>query len=111
MGRNVQVVCISGQLKSDLLLKIGSTKNEIEVLHDAAPSRPRIAKKTKESFKRYLASTIRRQVDFSCGYVGHLYEGRGIEVIIELAQRLPDVGFFVVVEQRQTSENTKGCMI
>ena len=55
-----------------------------------------LLKKQKENLKRYLASTIRRQVEFLCGYVGHLYEGRGIEVIIELAQRLPDVGFFVV---------------
>ena len=32
---------------------------------------------------------------FSCGYFGHLYEGRGIEVIISLAELLPEVLFLV----------------
>ncbi len=30
------------------------------------------------------------------GYVGHLYPGRGIEIVIELAQKLPDLDFHVV---------------
>lgn len=33
---------------------------------------------------------------FTAGYVGSLYKGRGIEFIIELAQRCPDVSFHVV---------------
>lgn len=32
---------------------------------------------------------------FKVGYFGHLYEGRGIEVIIALAKRFPDFGFYV----------------
>lgn len=30
------------------------------------------------------------------GYVGHLYEGRGIEVVVELAKRLPNIKFHIV---------------
>lgn len=33
---------------------------------------------------------------FVAGYAGHLYPGRGIEVILELARRCPDVEFLVV---------------
>lgn len=35
--------------------------------------------------------------DFSCnaGYFGSTYKGRGVEVIMELARRLPDIGFHV----------------
>lgn len=32
---------------------------------------------------------------FKVGYFGHLYEGRGIEVIIALAKRFPSFGFYV----------------
>jgi len=31
----------------------------------------------------------------NAGYVGHLYSGRGIEIIVELARRLSDVGFHI----------------
>ena len=34
--------------------------------------------------------------NFNIGYVGHLYKGRGIELIIELAKRLPDFSFQIV---------------
>jgi glycosyltransferase involved in cell wall biosynthesis len=33
---------------------------------------------------------------FSAGYVGHLYEGRGIEIIAEMARHVPDVHFHIV---------------
>jgi glycosyltransferase involved in cell wall biosynthesis len=33
---------------------------------------------------------------FTAGYSGHLYEGRGIELILELAQRLPQMQFVLV---------------
>ena len=33
---------------------------------------------------------------FQVGYSGHLYPGKGLEIILELAQRLPDVGFHIL---------------
>ena len=33
---------------------------------------------------------------FTAGYTGHLYKGRGIELILELARRLPNVRFLFV---------------
>jgi glycosyltransferase involved in cell wall biosynthesis len=33
---------------------------------------------------------------FTAGYTGHLYQGRGIELILGLAQRMPDIRFLLV---------------
>lgn len=33
---------------------------------------------------------------FTAGYTGHLYPGRGIEIILELAARLPEITFLIV---------------
>lgn len=33
---------------------------------------------------------------FVAGYSGHLYAGRGVELILDMAARLPEVGFLVV---------------
>jgi glycosyltransferase involved in cell wall biosynthesis len=33
---------------------------------------------------------------FTVGYTGHLYPGRGVDVIIELAKRLPEITFLLV---------------
>lgn len=33
---------------------------------------------------------------FTAGYTGHLYAGRGIELILDLARRIPDMNFLVV---------------
>jgi len=42
----------------------------------------------------------RRQLDlpsgFTAGYTGHLYPGRGVALILEIAQRLPEVNFLLV---------------
>ncbi len=39
---------------------------------------------------------IRSRDGQQVGYVGHLYEGKGIEVIVELARKKPDTDFHVV---------------
>jgi glycosyltransferase involved in cell wall biosynthesis len=33
---------------------------------------------------------------FTAGYTGHLYAGRGVEIILEMARRLPEVAFLLV---------------
>jgi len=39
--------------------------------------------------------------NFNIGYVGHLYKGRGIELIIELAKKLPDFSFQIVGGEKE----------
>lgn len=36
-----------------------------------------------------------RQDKLKAGYFGHLYAGRGIEVILEMAKRIPDIDFYI----------------
>ena len=37
-----------------------------------------------------------RQDGFCAGYTGHLYRGRGIELLVELASQLPQIDFLIV---------------
>jgi glycosyltransferase involved in cell wall biosynthesis len=41
------------------------------------------------------------------GYAGHLYPGRGVELILELARRLPDVYFLLVGGLDEAVESTR----
>ena len=44
-----------------------------------------------------VAAAIRRSPDrLQVGYVGHLYPGKGVDVVLDLARRLPEVDFHVV---------------
>lgn len=44
------------------------------------------------------------------GYVGHLYEGRGIEIVVELARMFPDLNFLVVGgEDKQVNSWRERC--
>jgi glycosyltransferase involved in cell wall biosynthesis len=42
---------------------------------------------------------------FTLGYTGHLYPGRGRELLLELAKKLPQVSFLVVGGERQDISN------
>ena len=42
---------------------------------------------------------------FIAGYIGHLYPGRGVEQIFELAKQLPDIRFLFVGGSNQDIEN------
>lgn len=96
-GRNVSVVAISEQLSRDLLARFGESVSEICVLHDAAPKvGHRATESDKLHWRRTLLSEWTGGGKFICGYVGHLYPGRGIEIIEALAHECPDV-FFIVV--------------
>lgn len=77
----VKVVSITQALVDDYE-KIGFCTDKFEV-HPDACSLPKIveAKKT---------------TSFDVGYVGHLYPGRGMDVIIECARKLPNVNFHII---------------
>lgn len=80
-----KLVVISEKLKDIVLEEFGSEyATKIEVIHDSAP----------EIDARLLAPCITKCTDI--GYVGSFYKGRGIELILEMADELPDKQFHLV---------------
>ena len=65
-------------------------RERIRVVHDAAeaPQGPPAAD--------VLARVRRRKDRLNVGYVGHLYPGKGMELVAELPGRLPEMDFHVV---------------
>ncbi|HET9957110.1 MAG TPA: glycosyltransferase family 4 protein [Polyangiaceae bacterium] len=82
------IVVISDALKQHFLGLFPTAERHIFVAHDGAD--PPCEERTE--FGRKAQNNGRPQV----GYVGHLYPGRGIELILELAQRMPAVDFHLV---------------
>lgn len=86
-----RVVVISEALRADVSTAVGFARSQVIVAHDGADEvgdldRPRALPNASTS------TSIRMQV----AYVGHLYAGRGTELIREVARRLPDVDFHLV---------------
>lgn len=80
------MVVISNALRRDLIAaRMAPARAPLVVAHDAAdpPADP-------VDFDRPVHAPPR------IGYVGNLYEGRGIEMIIELARRMPELAFELV---------------
>ena len=82
--RNLKsIVVISEALKKDLVEHSSTVPDKVIVAHDGADLNPIIG--LKESNER-----------LQVGYVGHLYSGRGIELIFECAENLPDFDFNII---------------
>lgn len=79
----IMLVVISNALKNDYEKLLKSSK-KIIVSHDGAP----VLIKDKPQIKDKKVDHI--------GYIGHLYEGRGIELIIELSKRFKNLTFHVI---------------
>jgi glycosyltransferase involved in cell wall biosynthesis len=85
--RFVRLIVISQALK-EMYLSAGYLSDEaIRVAHDGA-----VGNRPVEPLDEWPGRAGHLQV----GYTGHLYHGRGIDVILELGRRLPDVDFHVV---------------
>ena len=84
INRN-KVVVISKKL-SEIISTEYKTEALPLILHDAASEIRPVA----------ISHHIRDQKRFKIGYFGHLYEGRGVEIIRDLAVRFPLIDFFVV---------------
>ncbi|MBN1378993.1 MAG: glycosyltransferase family 4 protein [Gammaproteobacteria bacterium] len=102
--KNVITLVISEKLKELIKEYHGDIATQIFVLHDAAPIgiKPMLfAEKRKR-----LSDMIKDMEGYTtvCGYFGHLYPGRGIEIIESLAERLPDTAFLVVGGNEQMIE-------
>ena len=81
----VRLVTISEALRQDYLARFPGLKpSQVLVAHDAAelPAQP-------------ASMPARNGTRLAAGYVGSLYPGKGMEMIAELAQRMPGVDFLV----------------
>lgn len=87
-----RLVVISQRLSDMYCAAIPALEGRITVAHDAADPPP------PNPETRPLAGAFR------IGYVGHLYEGRGLNIIKAMAEALPDIAFHLVGGQRDDIE-------
>jgi glycosyltransferase involved in cell wall biosynthesis len=95
---NIQIIVISNTLKTYLENATNCKSFDIHVLHDAgtdeiSPVNKSIKRKTLSDLG-YLDDNF-KNYKFIVGYFGHLYEGRGINIIEEIACKLPDYLFLI----------------
>jgi glycosyltransferase involved in cell wall biosynthesis len=95
-----KIIVISKNLKNFILKKY-KIKNEkkIEILSDSASYN-----------HNYKYDKINRKIFLkknSVGYLGHLYQGRGIDLIIKIAKKLPENNFYIVGGFEKTIEYWK----
>lgn len=81
----IKLVVISQKLK-DVYLERDIARDKIFVAHDGADEVKDLEQKI--SLKEYGKLNI--------GYIGHLYKGKGMEVIEKIAPKLPDFRFHVI---------------
>jgi glycosyltransferase involved in cell wall biosynthesis len=81
------IVCISENLADDLRHMLAPFNN-FRVLADAADPAPQDITP--------VSAWPGREAAIQIGYVGHIYPGKGMEMIWQLAQRLPEQDFHVV---------------
>jgi glycosyltransferase involved in cell wall biosynthesis len=87
------LVTISGALRSDLAEVSGVDPARITVAPEAA--RPRSDEELTAPRPRWLAPAMRPRA-LQVGYTGSLFGGRGVELMVELARRSPDVDLHVL---------------
>ncbi len=121
MGRGARrLVSISNALAADLEIKfrIPGIKGFHKIIPDGVDlERYRDVPTPEEARNTLLARSIKRPFltghsfsadRFTAGYTGHLYPGRGIELILKLATRLPDVNFLIVGGMPNDIEAVRG---
>jgi hypothetical protein len=92
----VRIVSISEKLLEFMASEHRVTPSRTQVLHDAAPAgMTPIAGDRRRSRLQELVPAAAESWRGICGYTGHLYAGRGVELIEALADRRPDVLFLV----------------
>ncbi len=88
-----RLVVISSPLKEHYQTELALPEEQIIVEPDAVDIERFEASPPIEQAKQQL--NINPQT-FTVGYAGNLYQGRGIELIIELAERMPEIAFLIV---------------
>ena len=108
-----KTIVISHALKRILAESYKINLTNCEVLHDAAPKGKRLIPHNlkRKTLKEIISIDISNYL-FICGYFGHLYKGRGIEVIDKLAKHFPQYLFMVfggnekdIKEMREINSN------
>ena len=93
----ITTIVISEKLKELLKKHHGSEPSRVMVLHDAAPNG--IIPISQYHRRRMLLKvfpTIESSWNHVCGYFGHLYAGRGVEVIEDMAKARPEILFLIL---------------
>ena len=93
------VVVISGALRKEVDDVLRGVPVDIVIAHDGAVETKDVA----QEFKK--RETERRRI--SVGYIGHLYEGRGFEIIAGAAKALAELEFHVVGGDEETVQMLK----
>lgn len=95
--RGVKTIVISSALKKLLRQELSTKKFSPLVLHDAAPQGIEVLDSgIKKRFReQYLTDTGYENFKKLVGYFGHLYTGRGVEVILKLSKIHPEHLFLV----------------
>ncbi len=81
------LVVISQALKDHIKKRFNIPDDRIIVAHDGADPLPEAT--TVPPFNK-------KENSFHVGYIGHLYKGRGIDIIAETARKLTDIEFHIV---------------
>ena len=91
-----KVVVITKRLKEILEESYQIRIPNIFILADAAPLGIKKIESKKEK-REFLGAKIQELKDFRSilGYFGHLYKGRGIEIIVEIAKKMPKNLFLI----------------
>lgn len=92
--KRVSTIVISGKLRELLSLHTAtSLDHNVLVLHDGAPLGIKtIPANQRKNFLRPLGIDKNLADNTTvCGYFGQLYEGRGIEILIELVKKKPEI--------------------
>ncbi|MGQ1890976.1 glycosyltransferase [Thermophagus sp. OGC60D27] len=82
--RFLGMVAISSALKN-LYVERGTPPGNIFVAHDGADAKPLDVK-----------GELKGSLPFNAGYFGNVYKGRGVDIIIGMAHRMPGVGFHII---------------
>ncbi len=86
-----KLICISKPLAEEYLKIFKNLPaNKIQIAQDGAdPIEPSHSRETSLTFSY-------RNDKIQVGYIGHLYPGRGVEIIIDLAKECPDMDFHII---------------
>ncbi|PSW57453.1 glycosyltransferase family 4 protein [Photobacterium leiognathi] len=95
----LNVVVISDSLRKIISNEYPRIENKLLVLHDAADI----------PLNNYIKSEVINEDVINVGYIGHLYEGRGCEIIIEVAKRFPEITFHFIGGVESDIERVKLC--
>jgi glycosyltransferase involved in cell wall biosynthesis len=94
-----KMIVISGALKSIILQETGTAGSRILVCHDAA------------KIPQVVESTISFKGDpggVHVGYVGTIGKGRGIEIVLNCAKELREVGFHIIGGRKEDAASFLG---